>query len=133
MCHILVVSTSSTRIDTNSSWNILIRKEFFGSMLTRSLGNRRGRARQRDSELVLLLESTDKGTEWYELELAMRKIYEDEMRVLEEILLREDEHGSRTFEVPSTGALLDFDNAVSHLSYFCATLPAKEYVDLRPE
>jgi dsRNA-specific ribonuclease len=101
----------------------------------KSFVQRRGRARHRDSELVLLLESTDKGTEWHQLELAMRKIYEDEMRVLEETLLREDveEHGNRTFEVPSTGALLDFDNAVSHLYHFCSRLPAKDYVDLRPE
>jgi hypothetical protein len=57
------------------------------------------------------------------------------MRVLEEILLREDteEYGNRLFEVPSTGALLDFDSAVAHLYHFCATLPRKEYVDLRPE
>jgi hypothetical protein len=65
----------------------------------------------------------------------MRKIYEDEIRALEETLLREDveEHGNRTFEVPSTGALLDFDNAISHLYHFCSRLSAKDIVDLRPE
>ncbi|KAE9375393.1 P-loop containing nucleoside triphosphate hydrolase protein [Stipitochalara longipes BDJ] len=101
----------------------------------KSFVQRRGRARQRDSELVLLLDSTDKGTEWHQLELAMRKIYEDEMRVLEEVLLREDaeEAANGTFEIPDTGALLDFDNAVAHLYHFCSTLPSKEYVDLRPE
>jgi len=57
------------------------------------------------------------------------------MRALEETLLREDveEHGNRTFEVPSTGALLDFDNAISHLYHFCSRLSAKDIVDLRPE
>lgn len=101
----------------------------------KSFVQRRGRARHRDSELILMLESTDKGTEWHQLEAAMRKIYEDEMRILEELLLREDteESGNRTFQVPETGALLEFDNAVSHLYHFCATLPAKEYVDLRPD
>jgi hypothetical protein len=101
----------------------------------KSFVQRRGRARHRDSELVLLLESTDKATEWHQLEQAMRKIYEDEMRVLQEILLREDteEHGNMTFEVPSTGALVDFDNVVAHLYHFCAALPRKEYADLRPE
>lgn len=101
----------------------------------KSFVQRRGRARHRDSELVLLLESTDKATEWHQLEHAMRKIYEDEMRVLQEILLLEDteEPGNRIFEVPSTGALVDFDNVVAHLYYFCATLPKKEYADLRPE
>jgi hypothetical protein len=65
----------------------------------------------------------------------MRTIYEDEMRTLEEILLREnvEEHGNRIFVVPSTGALLDFDNAVSHLYHFCSRLPAKDLVSLRPE
>jgi hypothetical protein len=101
----------------------------------KSFVQRRGRARHRDSELVLLLESTDKTTEWHQLEQAMRKIYEDEMRVLQEILLLEDteEPGNRIFEVPSTGALVDFDNVVAHLYHFCATLPKKEYADLRPE
>jgi hypothetical protein len=65
----------------------------------------------------------------------MRKIYEGEMRALEETLLREDfeEHGNRTFEVPTTGAQLDFDNAISHLYHFCSRLSAKDIVDLRPE
>lgn len=101
----------------------------------KSFVQRRGRARHRDSELVLLLESTDKATEWHQLEQAMRKIYEDEMRVLQDILLLEDteEPGNRIFEIPSTGALVDFDNVVAHLYHFCATLPKKEYADLRPE
>lgn len=115
------------------SCNVVVRFQRPANL--KSFVQRRGRARQRDSELVLLLESSDKGTEWHQLELAMRKIYEDEMRVLEEILLREDaeEPGNRTFEVPSTGALLDFDNTVSHLYHFCSRLPSQDYVDLRPE
>lgn len=57
------------------------------------------------------------------------------MQALEETLLREDfeEHGNRTFEVPTTGAQLDFDNAISHLYHFCSRLSAKDIVDLRPE
>lgn len=57
------------------------------------------------------------------------------MRTLSELILLEDEEeeGDRTFRVASTGALLELDNAVSHLHHFCAILPAKEYVDLRPE
>jgi hypothetical protein len=105
----------------------------------KSFLQRRGRARQRDSELILLLETadsiTDKATEWQQLELDMGKHYEDEMRILEEVLLREDaeQHDNRTFKVESTGALLDIDSAVAHLYHFCATLPATEFVDLRPE
>jgi hypothetical protein len=101
----------------------------------KSFVQRRGRARHKDSELVLLLNSTDKATEWHQLEQAMRKIYEDEMRVLQEVLLLEDseEHCTGPFEVPTSGALLDCDNVIAHLYHFCATLPKKEYVDLRPE
>jgi hypothetical protein len=102
----------------------------------KSFVQRRGRARHRDSELILLLDSVkDKTTEWQQLELDMRKLYEDEMRILQEILVREDaeEHENRTFKVESTGALLDIDNAMAHLYHFCATLPPSEYVDLRPD
>lgn len=102
----------------------------------KSFVQRRGRARHRDSELILLVDSVaDKATEWQQLELDMRRIYMDEMRTLEEVLRREDaeEHDNRTFEVSNTGALLDSDNAVAHLYHFCATLPAKDYADLRPE
>jgi ERCC4-related helicase len=91
----------------------------------KSFVQRRGRARHRDSELVLLLESTEKVTEWHQLESATRTIYEDEMRILEEFLLQEDaeERIDRSFEVSNTGAPLDFDNAVAHLYHFCSTLP----------
>ncbi len=101
----------------------------------KSFVQRRGRARHRDSELVLLLESTDNATHWHQLEQAMRKIYEDQMRVLQEILFLEDTEdlGNSVFEVPSTGAMVDFDNVVAHLYHFCVTLPKKEYADLRPE
>ena len=62
-------------------------------------------------------------------------MYEDEMRTLQEILVREDEEIpiGMTFRVESTGSLLDLDNAIPHLYHFCATLSVKEYVDLRPE
>ncbi|RDL39000.1 uncharacterized protein BP5553_03340 [Venustampulla echinocandica] len=102
----------------------------------KSFVQRRGRARQRDSKLILLLESiNNRKSEWQQLELAMKKLYEDDMRRLKEIMAIEstEEHDGRSFLVASTGALLDFDNAVSHLYHFCATLPAKDYVDNRPE
>lgn len=102
----------------------------------KSFVQRRGRARQTESELVLLLESTDQGTEWHRLELEMRKIYEDEMRTLAETMLEEDneEEGDDRFEVPETGALLDLDNSVARLYHWCSTLPSNGYyVDLRPE
>jgi hypothetical protein len=97
---------------------------------------RRGRARQRDSKLLLLLDSQDdKLSEWEQLELQMKTLYEDEMRVLQEISHTEDteDHDDRIFRVDSTGATLDLDDAVQHLYHFCSILPAKEYVDLRPD
>ncbi|TAQ90330.1 hypothetical protein B7494_g1341 [Chlorociboria aeruginascens] len=102
----------------------------------KSFVQRRGRARQRDSKLVLLLDpALDKVSDWEQLEMAMKSMYEDDMRALQGILVVEDkeEHDGREFRVKSTGALLDLDNAVAHLYHFCATLPAKSYVDLRPD
>jgi len=102
----------------------------------KSFVQRRGRARQRNSKVILLLDSmVDKLGEYEQLEHDMRRIYEDEMRKLQEILVIEDgeEHDGRYFRIGSAGALLDLDNTLPHLYHFCATLPAKEYVDVRPE
>jgi len=73
--------------------------------------------------------------DWEQLETDMKTLYEDEMRDLEEAILREDaeEHDERCFKIERTGAFLDMDNSLAHLYHFCATLPGKEYVDLRPE
>ncbi|TVY20766.1 Dicer-like protein 2 [Lachnellula arida] len=102
----------------------------------KSFVQRRGRARSRDSKLILLLESADtNSTPWEQIEKDMKTIYEDDMRQLRqyEVLEGSEEHDGRYFRVEKTGALLDLDNALSHLYHFCATLPRKEYVDLRPE
>lgn len=102
----------------------------------KSFVQRRGRARHRESKLILLLDPTlDKISDWQQLEADMKQLYEDEMRALNEVLAFEDgeEHDGRQFRVESTGAMIDLDNAVAHLYHFCATLPAKAYVDLRPE
>lgn len=102
----------------------------------KSFVQRRGRARHRESKLILLLDpAVDRVNDWQQLEADMKKLYEDEMRTLNEVLVLEDaeEHDGRELRVDSTGALLDLDNAVAHLYHFCATLPAKDYVDLRPE
>ncbi|PBP20089.1 RNase3 domain-containing protein [Diplocarpon rosae] len=102
----------------------------------KSFVQRRGRARQRDSKLVLLVDAADnKLTGWEQLENDMRKMYEDDMRNLQEYLVHEDaeEHDGRIFQVTSTNAVLDLDNAVAHLYHFCAKLPPQAYVDRRPE
>ncbi|TQS38729.1 hypothetical protein Golomagni_00758 [Golovinomyces magnicellulatus] len=100
---------------------------------------RRGRARKSDSKLYLINSSHDKSTRFKELEEEMRAIYEDESRTLQETLSQEEpEEDSEDcdrgkFKVEKTGAILEFDNAVSHLYHFCATLPANKFVDRRPE
>ncbi|EHL00290.1 putative Dicer-like protein 2 [Glarea lozoyensis 74030] len=102
----------------------------------KSFIQRRGRARQRDSKLIIFHEFDDtKKTEWRQLEENMRRMYEDDLRVLQQLSITEEEeyHDGRFFQVESTGALLNLDNAVSHLYHFCATLPSKAYVDLRPD
>jgi hypothetical protein len=102
----------------------------------KSFVQRRGRARHQESKLILLFDPmVDKVKEWQQLEMDMKRLYEDEMRALQEVLVLEDneDHDNREFRVESTGAFLDLDNAVARLYHFCATLPAKEYVDTRPE
>ncbi|KAJ5054159.1 uncharacterized protein L3040_000441 [Drepanopeziza brunnea f. sp. 'multigermtubi'] len=102
----------------------------------KSFVQRRGRARHRDSRLVLLSDYADgKVVEWKKLEEDMRKMYEDERRTLQSLLLAEDseEDDGRVFRVETTGALLDMDNAVAHLYHFCAKIPQSAYVDRRPE
>jgi len=59
----------------------------------------------------------------------------DDSRELDQLIAAEEaeQHIHRTYRIPTSGALLDLDNAISHLYHFCSTLPAKEFVDLRPE
>ncbi|KAI9820606.1 MAG: Dicer-like protein 2 [Pycnora praestabilis] len=104
----------------------------------KSFIQRRGRARKTLSTFVLMLEENNDSAaveKWRKLEEEMILAYQDEMRQLEAIRLREDteEENDRTFRVSTTGALLSHDNAMAHLYHFCATLPASPYVDLRPE
>ncbi|KAI9644163.1 Dicer-like protein 2 [Ciborinia camelliae] len=103
----------------------------------KSFIQRRGRARQQDSKLVLLDAMGDKVIDWHELETNMRKMYEDEMRELQHIFeietADEQSKDGRFLQIESTGARLDLDNAVAHLHHFCSVLTANEFVDLRPE
>nr|WKU84469.1 dicer-like 2 [Erysiphe quercicola]WKW83696.1 dicer-like protein 2 [Erysiphe quercicola] len=102
---------------------------------------RRGRARQKESKLYLLLNSDkDELGKLEMLEAEMRALYEDETRSLEEMLSEETEniddlkaYNERKFQIEETNAILDLDNALSHLYHFCATIPSDKYVDTRPE
>ncbi|KHJ32954.1 putative rnase3 domain-containing protein [Erysiphe necator] len=101
---------------------------------------RRGRARQRESKLYLLLNSDKNQLNKFEqLELEMRALYEDETRTLQKIPLEEESsddmkiYNQKQLQIEKTGAILDLDNAVSHLYHFCATIPCDKYIDTRPE
>lgn len=102
----------------------------------KSFIQRRGRARMKESKLMLLTEySSSVIGKWEALEETMKAIYQDtqrEIRIMQS--LEDSEESSPTFmEVESTGARLDFDNAKSHLEHFCRVLSQGEFVDSRPD
>jgi ERCC4-related helicase len=72
----------------------------------RSFVQRRGRARDRQSELVLFIDGDDDDNmaKWASMEQHLKGIYEDNMRVLEEIKALEDfeEQSAEFFQVPET-------------------------------
>ncbi|KAL6400813.1 Dicer-like protein 2 [Ilyonectria robusta] len=102
----------------------------------KSFIQRRGRARMKESKLVLLLERSAKGPpEWEALEDEMKKQYQEdkeEQRRIEE-LEKEESTGSISFVVESTGARLDLDSAKQHLEHFCRVLSQGEFIDCRPD
>ncbi|KAK6825214.1 hypothetical protein PG987_012708 [Apiospora arundinis] len=101
----------------------------------KSFIQRRGRARMRESKLVILVEGgTEKHTEWQELEESMKRKYEDEQRSLTELdaLEHVEEAYVAPFCIPVTGAQLDFDQGKPHLEHFCAIMGSRQYIDTRP-
>ncbi|KHN97743.1 Dicer-like protein 2 [Metarhizium album ARSEF 1941] len=102
----------------------------------KSFVQRRGRARMKESKLILLTQSSPSAVgKWEALEENMKAVYQDTQREIRTIQCIEDsEEPSPTFlEVESTGARLDFDNAKSHLEHFCRVLSHGEFVDSRPD
>ncbi|KAL8774371.1 MAG: hypothetical protein Q9209_001122 [Squamulea sp. 1 TL-2023] len=122
----LVVTTSALEegIDV-SACNVVICFEKPPNL--KSLIQRRGRARKSESKFALMLADHDDPSTistWHELEEAMRRLYEDDMRELEEYESQEAIDGAdRKFVVEKTGAKLLLNDAVGHLYHFCATLP----------
>ncbi|KAG8419387.1 Dicer-like protein 2 [Metarhizium acridum] len=102
----------------------------------KSFVQRRGRARMKESKLILLSEYSSSAVgKWEALEENMKAVYQDTQREIRTIQSLEDsEESSSTFmEVESTGARLDFENAKSHLEHFCRVLSQGEFVDSRPD
>lgn len=72
----------------------------------KSFVQRRGRARTKESQLVLMESSkSDRLSQWQELELEMKRIYADDMRELQAMVDLEclEEHDGRKFRIESTG------------------------------
>jgi len=72
----------------------------------KSFVQRRGRARKKESQLMLMQSSkSDKLSQWQELELDMKRIYADDMRELQAVIDIEqlEEDDGREFRVESTG------------------------------
>lgn len=74
----------------------------------KSFVQRRGRARREKSTFVLMLAEEDQSVsvhKWHILEEEMKRIYQDDMRKLQEAAEKEslEEEGLRVFTVPSTG------------------------------
>ncbi|KIE01203.1 Dicer-like protein 2, partial [Metarhizium majus ARSEF 297] len=102
----------------------------------KSFLQRRGRARMKESKLILLSEhSSSAVAKWEALEENMKAVYQDTQREIRTIQsLENSEESSSTFmEVETTGARLDFENAKSHLEHFCRVLSQGEFVDSRPD
>lgn len=105
----------------------------------KSFIQRRGRARLRESKLVLLLERSAKNrmAEWERLEREMKLLYEKEERAVRKLAkfdeLEMDQSQRQKFRVSSTGALLDMDSAKGHLECFCSRLSSHSHVQMRPE
>lgn len=79
---------------------------FDEDMNLKSFVQRRGRARHRDSKLVIMLASqSDKLRDLQKLEVEMKAIYENQMRVLRETAILEDADTElqREFRIQMTG------------------------------
>jgi ERCC4-related helicase len=111
-----------------------------------SFVQRRGRARQPDSQYMLFVARNDLQSDpakWQALEDKMVEAYLDEDRARSATLsdaidASGDDHDDTShfkYTVQSTNALLTLDNARSHLHHFCAiaTRHHSRYTDPRPE
>lgn len=97
---------------------------------------RRGRARMRDSKLILLMEENNSRLqEWETMVKEMDRLYRTGEREREQMMRLENEEKSPDvfLEDPTTGARVDFDSAKSHLEHFCKALSQGEFIDCRPD
>ncbi|KAL7920435.1 hypothetical protein ACQKWADRAFT_322180 [Trichoderma austrokoningii] len=103
---------------------------------SKSFIQRRGRARMKDSRLVIFFGQGDSALKkWEEKEDEMNRLFEDEQSKIHILAMEEESEGSSTicYIHPLTGARLDFDNAKPHLEHFCRALSPGEFIDSRPD
>ncbi|EFQ99474.1 hypothetical protein MGYG_02485 [Nannizzia gypsea CBS 118893] len=102
----------------------------------RSFVQRRGRARKASSKFVIFYAEDDTTTkkDWEAMEDIMKEKYSSNKAFIDSLLEQEDEEEVEyeSFRIESTGALLTLENAPSHLSHFCSTLPC-EFTDTQPD
>lgn len=144
----LLVSTSVAEEGLDiQPCNVVIR--FDPVTTTISYIQSRGRARQKNSRYIMMMEYDNRGEEaalekiqigeksmhdWchsLDSERLMRKpasIDEDEGTELMDMLTP-----AQSYRVPTTGALLTLDSAIPLLHYYCSSLTGDEFCSLRPE
>lgn len=97
---------------------------------------RRGRARMSVSKLYLMVpdETSELAVNFRALEQEMKRRYEDDMRdrTIRQSFEEREHPDYPALEVESTGARLTIQDAKSHLSHFCATLPSRKFVNSNP-
>lgn len=100
----------------------------------KSFVQRRGRARKKDSNLIILSEaSAGLLKDWEQFEAGLRKQYEDDERERATLSgLESEEHDCEEFVLRSDRGRIDMDDAKQHLDHFCRVLSPKEFVDSRP-
>lgn len=100
----------------------------------RAFIQRRGRARRKESQLVLFWEDGNSmRTAWEKHEEEMKRKYEAEDREKQEMdRLEESEQSNIPPLRTEIGAELEFDAATSHLQHFCAVMASGQYVDWSP-
>lgn len=102
----------------------------------KSFVQRRGRARKKDSSLIILTEeSAGLPKDWENLEAELRKQYENDEEERAEISrLESEEHDKDEFVLRGErGAIIDMDSAKPHLDHFCRVLSTRDLVDSRPD
>ncbi|KAK6226081.1 RNase3 domain-containing protein [Colletotrichum tabaci] len=101
----------------------------------KSFIQRRGRARMKESKLLMLHSSESTPKEWEAMEAEMKSHYEEQERELERLQDMEDTEESKDmmFVIDRTGAVLDLDNAKQHLDHLCRILSPGEFIDWRPD